>query len=92
MVFIISSKSDEISDFILKDLNHGATLLSGKGMYTGSDRPVLMTVVSNQNLSVLTANVKLIDDTAFMVVQNAHQVLGEGFMPIAKAINMQFGG
>ena len=89
VVYIISPKVNEISDFIMKDLNHGATLLEGKGMYTGSDRPVLMTIVSNQNLTELTVKVKQLDDKAFMVIQNAHAVLGEGFIPIAKAVNMQ---
>ena len=91
VVFIISEKHEEISQFILKDLNHGATLLDGKGVYTGNDRPTLMTVVSNQNLSALTAKVKQIDEKAFMIIQNAHSVLGEGFMPISKVINMQLG-
>ena len=60
-------------------------------MYTGMERPTLMTVVSNQNLSALTDKVKQIDDKAFMIVQNSHAVLGEGFIPIAKAIDIKFG-
>lgn len=90
-VLIISEKHDEIGKAILGQLNHGATLLSGTGMYTGYDRPVIMSVVSNQEIATLTALVKQIDDKAFMVVQNAHQVLGEGFVPMAKAMNMKFG-
>ncbi len=90
-VFIISDKVEEIADYILKEMDHGATLLSGKGMYTGNDRPVLMSVISNQELSELTARVKRLDDKAFMIVQNTNQVLGEGFIPMSKAINMQFG-
>jgi len=90
-VMIISKKTDEISSFILKDMDHGATLLSGKGMYTGIDRPVIMTVVSNQELSTLAAKVKKLDERAFMIVQSANLVLGEGFLPMSKAINMHFG-
>ena len=90
-VLIISEKHDEIGKAILGQLNHGATLLSGTGMYTGYNRPVIMSVVSNQEIATLTALVKQIDDKAFMVVQNAHQVLGEGFVPMAKAMNMKFG-
>ena len=91
IVMIISEKHEEIGKVILEQLEHGATLLTGTGMYTGSDRPVIMSVVSNQQLTTLTALVKQIDDKAFMVVQNAHQVLGEGFVPMSKAINMKFG-
>ena len=90
-VLIISEKHEVIGKAILEQLEHGATLLSGTGMYTGYDRPVIMSVVSNQQLTTLTALVKQIDDKAFMVVQNAHQVLGEGFIPMSKAINMKFG-
>ena len=90
-VLIISEEHEAIGRAILGQLNHGATLLSGTGMYTGYDRPVIMSVVSNQEIATLTALVKQIDDKAFMVVQNAHQVLGEGFVPMAKAMNMKFG-
>ena len=90
-VFIISEKHEEIAAVILKDLNHGATLTSATGMYTGHDRPMIMSVVSNQEVATLTAIVKDIDEKAFMIVQNANQVLGEGFIPISKAINLKFG-
>ena len=90
-VFIISEKHEEIAAVILKELNHGATLISATGMYTGHDRPMIMSVVSNQEVATLTAIVKDIDEKAFMIVQNANQVLGEGFIPISKAINLKFG-
>ena len=91
-VMIISEHADEISQVILHELDHGATLLSGKGVYTGMDRPVIMSVVSNQEVATLTSRVKEIDEKAFMIVQNTSQVLGEGFVPMSKAINMHFGG
>ena len=91
-VMIISEKNEQISAFILTEMDHGATLISARGMFTGKDRPIIMSVISNQELSKLTAKVKQIDEKAFMIVQNTSQVLGEGFMPMAKAINMQFGG
>lgn len=90
-VFIISERIDPIKEVILKELDHGATLLSATGMYTGYDRPVIMTVISNQELATLTARIKEIDEKAFMIVHDAHQVLGEGFMPISKAMSMKFG-
>ena len=90
-VLIISEKHEEISAVILNELNHGATLLSATGLYTGNDRPVIMSVVSNQEVTILTARVKEIDEKAFMIVQNANQVLGEGFIPMSKAINLKFG-
>ena len=86
VIMLITSKTEEIADYIMKELDHSATLLAGKGMYTGSDKPVLMAVIANQELADLTAKVKQTDEKAFMIVQNANEVLGEGFTPIAKAI------
>lgn len=84
-VYIISDKREQISQAILEELGHGGTILHATGMYTGYDRPVIMTVVPNQKISRLTNIVHEIDDNAFMIVQEAYQVLGEGFTPIAKA-------
>jgi len=90
-VLIISGKYEEIAKKIMAVLDHGVTMLEGKGMYTGADRPVLMSVIPNNEIIILKRLVHDIDDKAFMIVQNANQVLGEGFTPISKAINMQFG-
>ncbi|MBQ7729183.1 MAG: YitT family protein, partial [Spirochaetales bacterium] len=90
-VLIISDKYEDIAKKILAVLDHGVTMLEGKGMYTGADRPVLMSVIPNNEIIILKRLVHDIDDKAFMIVQNANQVLGEGFTPISKAINMQFG-
>ena len=84
-VFIISEKREIIQKAILEQLGHGGTILSGSGMFTGSDRPVIMTVVMNHKLAQLTNIVHKTDNKAFMVVQEAYQVLGEGFTPIEEA-------
>jgi len=84
-VFIISDKREEIEHAILDELGHGGTILKGSGMYTGFDRPVIMTVVSNHKLGELTNIVHQADAYAFMVVQEAYKVLGEGFSPIEEA-------
>ncbi len=84
-VFIISEKREIIQKAILEQLGHGGTILSGSGMFTGSDRPVIMTVVMNHKLAQLTNIVHKTDNRAFMVVQEAYQVLGEGFTPIEEA-------
>lgn len=91
IVFIISDKIHEIADQILHTMDHGATMIQATGMYTGTARPILMSVISNQEITQLTSIVRHIDDKAFMVVQNTNQVLGEGFVPMSKAINMHFG-
>ncbi len=84
-VFIVSEKLEPIQKEILEQLGHGGTILSGIGMYTGLDRPVIMTVVENHKVAQLTNIVHETDKRAFMIVQEAYKVLGEGFSPIEEA-------
>lgn len=84
-VFIVSEKLEIIQKEILEQLGHGGTILSGVGMYTGLNRPVIMTVIANRKVSQLTNIVHETDKQAFMVVQEAYKVLGEGFSPIQEA-------
>ena len=84
-IYIISKKRDEIRAIILKDLNHGGTILEGKGLYTDRDRPVIMTVMPNNKIGRFTNNIHQIDKEAFIIVHDAYQVMGEGFTPIARA-------
>lgn len=84
-VFIVSERLEIIQKEILEQLGHGGTILSGIGMYTGLDRPVIMTVIENHKFARLTNIVHETDKQAFMVVQEAYKVLGEGFSPIEEA-------
>lgn len=81
-VFIISNELSLIQKEILEQLGHGGTILTGIGMYTGLNRPVIMTVIENRKVSQLTNIVHEADKRAFMIVQEAYKVLGEGFSPI----------
>lgn len=76
---IISDKNDEIASAIMNELSRGATALKARGIYRNVDREVLLTVVTLKELSKLTHIIKKIDPTAFVTVNNVHEVLGEGF-------------
>lgn len=78
-VFITSDKSAEIGDAIIKNISRGATALQSRGLYRDIKREMLMTVVSLKELEKLEHLVKDIDPDAFMVITNAHEVLGKGF-------------
>ena len=84
-LFIVSEKLEPIQKEILEQLGHGGTILSGIGMYNGLDRPVIMTAVENHKVAQLTNIVHETDKRAFMIVQEAYKVLGEGFSPIEEA-------
>ncbi|MBO5130345.1 MAG: YitT family protein [Oscillospiraceae bacterium] len=84
VVLIISDHYEAIAKRIFEDLDRGATYLEGTGSYSGSPKKVIMTVVKQQQVAELKQFVMEIDPRAFLVVQEAHQVLGEGFAHYSK--------
>jgi len=78
-VYIISDKNNEIAQMIMNDLSRGATALKSRGLYRNIDREVIFTVVPLKELTELTDQIRLIDPDAFVIINNVHEVLGEGF-------------
>ena len=83
-VYIISDKTKEISDKILNDLDKGVTGIYGKGMYKGNDKLILMCVIKKRDLLKLKDIVKRIDKSAFMIISDAVDVYGLGFIRVGK--------
>lgn len=79
VALIISEKQEEVQHGILSEVDRGVTKLSGYGGYTSHKRPVLMCVVNQTEVTKLKQVIKKIDPTAFVIVTNATEVLGEGF-------------
>ena len=84
VAYIISDRNKEISAAIVKDLDRGVTILHGQGAYTGADKDVLMCAFKQREIAAIKAAVKDIDPAAFVIVCNAHEVLGEGFRDYKK--------
>lgn len=84
VAIIISDQYEKISLAIAKELNRGATFLNGEGCYTGKNTKVIMTAIKRQQLADLKSLVVGIDPNAFIIVQEAHQVLGDGFTSYSK--------
>ena len=76
---IISPKTEEITQAIFHSVDRGVTLLDAKGGYTGNEMSVVMTVVSNRELSRIQELVYEIDPTCFMVINRVSEVRGRGF-------------
>lgn len=76
---IISEKSGEISKAIVKGLNRGATAWPARGVFTGSEKEVLLSVVGRSEVTRLKEIVYSVDPHAFVVLADVHEVLGEGF-------------
>lgn len=84
VAIIISKKHDEIARRIGENLDRGATFLNGQGVYSGNDTKVILSAVKKQQISELKELVVAIDPDAFIIVQEAHQVLGDGFARYSK--------
>jgi len=78
-VYVISDKADDISWKILDEMQRGVTLLRGIGGYTGEDKKILLCVVRRLEVLRLKRIVQEIDPRAFVIVNDVHEVLGEGF-------------
>jgi uncharacterized membrane-anchored protein YitT (DUF2179 family) len=79
VALIISDEHERIAQRISSELDRGATYLKAEGSYTGKERMVVLTAVKKQQLAELKRLVVEIDPDAFIIVQEAHQVLGDGF-------------
>lgn len=79
VALIISESPEEIAAQIAKKLDRGATYLYGMGSYSGQEKKVVLTVVKRRQLAELKELVMDVDSNAFVIVQEAHQVLGDGF-------------
>ena len=78
LAYIISDKYEQImQEMIARDM--GATLIHGKGGYTGADRPLLLCAVRNKEAVSIKRFIKELDPDAFFIVCDASEVLGEGF-------------
>ncbi|MEC1180673.1 YitT family protein [Metasolibacillus meyeri] len=79
MAYIITNREEEMRDAIYREVNRGVTKLPAFGGYTGEEKTFLMVVVYQTEFTKLKQVVKMVDPTAFVVVADAYEVLGEGF-------------
>jgi uncharacterized membrane-anchored protein YitT (DUF2179 family) len=79
LIYIISNKSEEISNQINIELEKGATLLYGKGSYKKNDKYVIMCATKRTNVIKVKRLVYNIDENAFLIITDAREVYGLGF-------------
>lgn len=84
VVLIISKCYDEIATVIGNELSRGVTFLHGEGYYSAQQTKVILTAVKRQQLAELKELVVRVDPSSFIIVQEAHQVLGDGFVRYSK--------
>ena len=79
VALIITREHEKVAEAISEKLDRGATFLYGEGSYRREPTKVVLAAVKKQQLSELKDLVVQIDPRAFIIVQEAHQVLGDGF-------------
>ena len=79
-VTIITTKEDEIRKRIMEDTKRGITLINAKGGYTQKEIGMLYCVVGQYQLIRVKTIVKEVDPSAFMIVADVHEVIGNGFL------------
>jgi uncharacterized membrane-anchored protein YitT (DUF2179 family) len=84
VALIISKEYEEIARQIGIRLDRGATFLHGEGSYHHNPTKVVLAAVKKQQVAELKELVTAIDPNAFIIVQEAHQVLGDGFSKYSK--------
>ena len=77
---IISSKPDEICEFIMNGLERSATVYHGEGVYSHKDKKIILTVVDVRQAVLLQRFIDEVDPQAFLMVTKSSEVVGKGFM------------
>jgi uncharacterized membrane-anchored protein YitT (DUF2179 family) len=78
-VYIISDKYRQVEEQLMEKVSRGATAIKSRGLYKNVEREVIVTVVTLKELGTVTDLVKAVDPDAFMIINNVHEVRGEGF-------------
>lgn len=78
--FIITEKPEELSAVLMKELDRGVTGISARGMYSGDKKNMLFCVVARKEIVRLKEVTLELDPGAFVIVTDAREVLGEGFV------------
>ena len=76
---ILTSRPDEILQYILQDLKRGATLYPVKGAFTGNDYQMIHTVVTRRQAFLIRMELKKLDPHAFVNVITTSEIIGKGF-------------
>lgn len=78
-VIIVTDRPDQVRDAIFDRLNRGVTFLKARGGYTGEEREVIYVCIHRRQVMLLRNLLRKIDPDAFMVLHDAHDVMGYGF-------------
>ena len=79
LIYIISDKSKQIADRLLKELDIGVTYINGQGAYSGREKKVIFCVMRKQLAPKAEQIIKEEDTEAFLIITSASEIYGEGY-------------
>lgn len=80
LVLIISDEYEKIAELINTNLDRGATFLEGRGAYTNNSKKVIMCTIREKEIPLLKDIIKSVDIDSFVLITDAKEVLGKGFL------------
>lgn len=84
VAYIVSDRWQDIAERLMQSQHRGVTLLQGHGAYTGAEKQVLMVAFKQREIVELKRQIHELDPGAFLIVCNAHEVIGRGFRQYQK--------
>ena len=79
---VITSKKDEIKEYIINTLHHGVTSSQAIGEYTGQNKTMLHTVCKRMEAVRLKKHIKEIDPKSFIIITTSNEIIGRGFRSV----------
>lgn len=79
VAMVFSGNYEQIAAAIGSQLNRGVTLVHASGWHSGENRPVVLSAVRKNQIAALKQVIHAVDPDAFVILQQAHQILGQGF-------------
>lgn len=79
-VWVITDRKDEITKRIIQELDRGVTAWEAQGGYTKKGKWIVFCVIGKRQIVAIRRLVAQVDEKAFVIVEHAREVYGEGFM------------
>ena len=79
---IVTTKPHEVCEYIIKTMNHSATVVDGEGAYTGQARKLVLVACRRTEAVLLRRAVRAMDEHAFMFISNTSEIIGKGFRSV----------
>lgn len=81
LALIVTDYSQEVAKRIDEETGRGSTFLKAQGSYSKEDKDVVMCACNNKQMFRIRSVVKEIDPSAFVIIMESNEVIGEGFKP-----------